>query len=60
MECPFYMLDEFDVFMDAFNRKASQQALIAHAKLFKFNQFFLFSPLDLVEVPGESEATVIR
>lgn len=60
MECPFYMLDEFDVFMDAFNRKTSQQALITHAKNQPTRQFFLFSPLDLVEIPSQDEATVIR
>jgi len=60
MECPFYMLDEFDVFMDQFNRKTSQQALMAHARQFKDRQFFLFSPLDLVEIPSKDEATVLR
>lgn len=60
MECPFYMLDEFDVFMDAFNRKVSQQALMVHAKAHPDRQFFLFSPLDLVELPSKEEASVIR
>lgn len=60
MECPFYMLDEFDVFMDAFNRKTSQMALMAHAKRFTQNQFILFTPLDLGELPDKNEACVLR
>lgn len=60
MECPFYMLDEFDVFMDAFNRKTSQMALMAHAKRFTQNQFVLFTPLDLGELPEREDACVLR
>lgn len=60
MECPFYMLDEFDVFMDAFNRKTSQEALMAHARNSKSHQFVMFSPLDLSKVPDENEACVLR
>jgi len=60
MECPFYMLDEFDVFMDAFNRKTSQLALMAHAKKFNMNQFVLFTPLDIGEVPRPEDGCVLR
>jgi chromosome segregation ATPase len=60
MECPFYMLDEFDVYMDALNRKASQHALMGHAKLFKSNQFFLYTPLELCEVPAKTDALTLR
>ncbi|CAL8095626.1 unnamed protein product [Orchesella dallaii] len=60
MECPFYMLDEFDVFMDAFNRKTSQRALIGNAKNFPKFQYILFTPLDLSEVPGPEDACVLR
>lgn len=60
MECPFYMLDEFDVFMDAFNRKISQKALITHAKRFIQNQFLLFTPLELDDLPEKKDADVLR
>lgn len=60
MQCPFFMLDEFDVFMDAFNRKASQSALISHAMLFKKRQFFFLSPLELSEIPEPGTAMVLR
>ncbi|ODM88865.1 Structural maintenance of chromosomes protein 6 [Orchesella cincta] len=60
MECPFYMLDEFDVFMDAFNRKTSQMALIANAKKCSNFQYILFTPLDLSEVPAPEDACVLR
>jgi len=60
MECPFFMLDEFDVFMDAFNRKTSQTALICHAKRFKNHQFFLYTPLELTQMPGNEDACVLR
>ena len=60
MKSPFYMLDEFDVFMDAQNRKVSQDALMTHAKEFPNNQFFFFTPLDLTKVPSASEALILR
>lgn len=60
MECPFYMLDEFDVFMDAFNRKTSQSALMAHAKQHPRNQFVLFTPLDIDQIPSEEDGLVLR
>ena len=54
------MLDEFDVFMDPFNRKTSQNALISHAMTYKNHQFFLFTPLELTEMPEQDAATVLR
>lgn len=60
MECPFFMLDEFDVFMDAFNRKASQNALISHANRYKGHQFFLFTPLEITELKETQNAIILR
>ena len=47
MDMPFYILDEFDVFMDPFNRRISQYIImnLAHSK--PNAQFFIFTPLQL-------------
>jgi len=54
------MLDEFDVFMDPVNRKASQNALISHANRYKAHQFFLYTPLDITELKDMQNASILR
>ena len=47
MEAPFFVLDEFDVFMDAFNRRASQEIIKKHTERFNEAQLFFITPLSL-------------
>ena len=47
-ESPFRALDEYDVFMDAVNRRISTQLIIDHAtRTSKNRQFILISPQDM-------------
>ena len=46
-ECPFRALDEYDVFMDAVNRRISTQMIIDAAGQAKNRQFILISPQDM-------------
>ncbi|MFH4982326.1 hypothetical protein AB6A40_009035 [Gnathostoma spinigerum] len=51
MDSPFRLLDEFDVFMDLFNRKMVMEMLIDLAtKEYKSNQFLFFTPQGVKEV----------
>ena len=47
MECPFRCLDEFDVFMDAVNRRISMKLLIDTARETHSRQYILMTPQDM-------------
>jgi len=47
MECPFRAMDEFDVFMDALNRKISLKLIIEAASVQKNRQFIFITPHDI-------------
>lgn len=47
MECPFYCVDEFDVFMDDINRQAATNLLIQGASVMENRQFIFITPLSL-------------
>lgn len=47
MECPFYCVDEFDVFMDAINRQAATSLLVQGAQAMSTRQFIFITPLSL-------------
>ncbi|RHY26666.1 hypothetical protein DYB32_007412 [Aphanomyces invadans] len=47
IECPFRVMDEFDVFMDSINRTQTLQLLIDTAKTEKTKQFIFVTPNDL-------------
>jgi chromosome segregation ATPase len=47
MDCPFRCLDEFDVFMDLFNRKISMQLMLEGAEALPGKQFIFFTPQDM-------------
>eukprot|EP00941_MAST-03F_sp_MAST-3F-sp1_P002344 g2344.t1 len=57
VECPFRIMDEFDVFMDASNRNLSIGAIVNAAERKWENQYILITPLSLSELrkhdPGE-------
>ncbi|CAG7657267.1 unnamed protein product [Allacma fusca] len=61
MDMPFFILDEFDVFMDALNRKTSQEFLMKVAESEPHSQFFLFTPLAFdITTPGFLKTTETR
>ncbi|XKL59734.1 hypothetical protein PGB90_000750 [Kerria lacca] len=47
MELPFYSMDEYDVFMDAINRKAITKLLMSFAQDKSNRQFIFLTPLDV-------------
>ena len=47
MECPFYCVDEFDVFMDDINRQAATSLLVSGAQTMSTRQFIFITPLSL-------------
>ena len=47
MDMPFYIVDEFDVFMDPMNRGISQSIVVEATKNKQGCQFFIFSPQPL-------------
>ncbi|XP_022920756.1 structural maintenance of chromosomes protein 6 [Onthophagus taurus] len=46
LSCPFYFLDEFDVFMDKLNRSKVIEILIQHARGKRDTQFVFLTPQD--------------
>jgi structural maintenance of chromosomes protein 6 len=44
---PFFAMDEFDVFMDAVNRKVALTSILKFAWELRGTQFILLSPLDM-------------
>jgi len=48
--CPIRCLDEFDVFMDAVNRRISMKMMIETAKSSDSRQFILITPLDISNI----------
>jgi len=60
MECPFRALDEFDVFMDAVNRRISTSMIIDAARATKNRQFILISPQDLNSVELQEDVHIVR
>jgi len=50
MENPFRAMDEFDVFMDAANRKLTITLLMECARFNKSRQFIFISPLSVVDI----------
>jgi len=60
METPFRAMDEFDVFMDAVNRRLSIEMLTEAGREQKHRQFLFISPHDTSHIPQSSEVKVIK
>jgi len=60
MECPFRALDEFDVFMDAVNRRISTSMIIDVARATKNRQFILISPQDMSTIELADDVHIVR
>ena len=50
IECPFRVMDEFDVFMDAVSRKKALETLIDTGKKYAHRQFIFITPQDISSV----------
>ncbi|KAJ2161894.1 Structural maintenance of chromosomes protein 6 [Coemansia sp. RSA 552] len=59
MNCPVRALDEFDVFMDAANRKIATSMMIGSARSQKDTQFILITPQDM-NVKPDADITILR
>mmetsp|Transcript_55268 Transcript_55268/g.109571 ORF Transcript_55268/g.109571 Transcript_55268/m.109571 type:complete len:176 (-) Transcript_55268:131-658(-) len=55
IECPFRVMDEFDVFMDAVSRKVALDQLIVQGRKHKNRQFIFITPQDLSTVTPEPD-----
>ena len=51
IECPFRVMDEFDVFMDQVSRKVAMIELVEMAKKMESRQFIFITPQDLTSLP---------
>ncbi|KJA20562.1 hypothetical protein HYPSUDRAFT_142094 [Hypholoma sublateritium FD-334 SS-4] len=58
--CPLRCLDEFDVFMDAVNRRISMKMLIESAKMSDKKQYIFITPQDMTNVAVSSSVKVHR
>ena len=59
MECPFYCVDEFDVFMDEINRQAATSLLVSGAQQMSSRQFIFITPLSLDHLKNAGEDVAI-
>ncbi len=57
---PFRFLDEFDVFMDAMNRRMAVEQIKDHATRIKRHQFVLLTPLNLQNIEVDEDTRVIK
>eukprot|EP00514_Thraustochytrium_sp_LLF1b_P001850 CAMPEP_0184528386 /NCGR_PEP_ID=MMETSP0198_2-20121128/11761_1 /TAXON_ID=1112570 /ORGANISM="Thraustochytrium sp., Strain LLF1b" /LENGTH=1171 /DNA_ID=CAMNT_0026920223 /DNA_START=276 /DNA_END=3791 /DNA_ORIENTATION=+ len=62
VDCPFRIMDEFDVFMDSSNRKTSMGLLIAMAKgkASMGKQFIFITPHDISQVEDSPDVRKLR
>eukprot|EP00752_Nemacystus_decipiens_P012922 g11436.t1 len=59
-ECPFRVMDEFDVFMDPMSRNWAIKQVIEFAASQKIRQFIFITPQDLSSVTASETCRVIR
>ncbi|KAJ1733597.1 Structural maintenance of chromosomes protein 6 [Coemansia biformis] len=59
MSCPVRALDEFDVFMDAANRRIAMSMMIDSARSQGDTQFVLITPQDM-SVRPDADITILR
>ena len=54
------ILDEFDVFMDAVNRRISVQNIINYAREDRRNQFIFLTPLNTDNIEVNNDLKIIK
>ncbi|CAM9332494.1 unnamed protein product [Ectocarpus fasciculatus] len=59
-ECPFRVMDEFDVFMDAMSRNIAIKQVIEFAMRDSSRQFILITPQDLSSVTASDTCKIIK
>eukprot|EP00903_Cladosiphon_okamuranus_P016265 g15001.t1 len=59
-ECPFRVMDEFDVFMDAISRNIAIKQIIEFARKDSSRQFILITPQDLSSVTASEACKIIK
>ncbi|CAM9671007.1 unnamed protein product [Ascophyllum nodosum] len=59
-ECPFRVMDEFDVFMDAQSRNVAIKQVMTFAKQESSRQFILITPQDLQSVTASDTVKIIK
>ena len=60
IECPFRVMDEFDVFMDQVSRKVAMQELVDMAREMPNRQFVFITPQDLSSLPQSNPLKVFK
>jgi len=60
MDAPFRILDEFDVFMDAINRRIAVSNIINNARVDRKNQFVFLTPLDTSNIAVGDDLKIIK
>ena len=60
IECPFRVMDEFDVFMDQVSRKVAMQELVDIARGMANRQFIFITPQDLSSLPQSDILRVFK
>lgn len=60
LECPFRIMDEFDVFMDSISRKIALDQLVEEGLSNKHRQFVFITPQDLSSITPTPEVKVIK
>ena len=60
IECPFRVMDEFDVFMDQVSRKVEMQELVDMAREMPNRQFVFITPQDLSSLPVSDHLRVFK
>jgi len=60
LECPFLIMDEFDVFMDVVSRKIALEQLVEEGLQNKHRQFVFITPQDLSSITPTPEVKIIK
>jgi chromosome segregation ATPase len=60
LECPFRIMDEFDVFMDVVSRKIALEQLVEEGLQNKHRQFVFITPQDLSSITPTPEVKIIK
>mmetsp|Transcript_19681 Transcript_19681/g.29891 ORF Transcript_19681/g.29891 Transcript_19681/m.29891 type:complete len:1263 (-) Transcript_19681:430-4218(-) len=60
IECPFRVMDEFDVFMDQVARKVAMKELVEMAQHYESRQFIFITPQDLSSLPQSQILKVLK